>query len=77
MQTKEEIQSAFKTVQAIAEAIREVKEIPSGHLYAQVMGKLSLDQYNQILSILKGAGLIQVDGFHLIKWIAPDMVVKS
>ena len=69
MATKQEIEATFQTVKAIAEAIRDLGSVPSGHLYARVMGVLSLDQYNQIIGILKRQGLIE-ESYHELKWIA-------
>ena len=70
METRTQEQEAtFQTVLAIAEAIRSLGTVPSGHLYARVMGKLSLDQYNQIIGMLKRQGLISETHYEL-KWIA-------
>ena len=66
----EKVKSAVRVIQAVAEAIRELKEIPSGHLYAQLMGKMSLDTYNQIIATLKNAGLVKEE-FHYLTWIEP------
>ena len=55
-------------IKAIADAIKELKEVPSGHLYARLMGKLSLDQYNTVIEILTDAKWIKVE-YHLITWI--------
>ena len=63
-----DVLNAYPTLKAIAEAIREFKEIPSGHLYAHLMGKFSLDTYNGILDLFKKLGLIKVE-YHLITWI--------
>jgi hypothetical protein len=61
---------------AIAEAIREAGEIPSGTLYALVLGKVDYDGYQKLLGILKGAGLIQVMPSHMVKWVGPDIRAK-
>lgn len=66
----DETKTALAYVKAIAEAIQEAKEIPSGHLYAVLMDKMSLDQYNQIIGILKRTGLVTED-HHLLKWNEP------
>ena len=50
----------------IAFAIREAGRIPSGHLYASLMGAMGLVKYNAILAHLKSAGLITVTGSHEI-----------
>lgn len=39
--------------------------IPSGHLYAMVMGHLDLDTYNKFIQALKDAGKITESGFVL------------
>jgi len=51
----------------VAEAIREAGEIPSGHLYAQLMGRLSLDLYNEMVATMKRAGLIEETN-HVLKY---------
>ena len=48
----------FTAVLAIAEAIRELGSVPSGHLYAQVINHLSLDQYESAIQILVGQKLV-------------------
>ena len=57
--TNTEVKAAFGILQAVAEAIRELGEVPSGHLYANLMSKLSLAQFKQVLGVLKGAGLVR------------------
>lgn len=46
---------------AIGKTVRDAGDagIPSGHIYARLMGALSLDQYNQIISILVKSGIIE------------------
>ena len=66
--TKEQVSAAIRTTQAVAEAIRELKEVPSGQLYARLMSVLSLSQYNQIIDVLKKAGVVS-ESNHLLKWI--------
>lgn len=55
-------------VLAVEEAIRDAGEIPSGHLYAALMGHMTLDQYNTIISVLKKAGKIE-EKFNMLKYI--------
>lgn len=68
-----QINAAIRVIRDVSETIRELKEVPSGHLYARLMGILTLEQYEQVLDILKGAKLIQVDGSHLIRWAGPEI----
>ena len=65
-------QTAVKCVALIAEAIREAREIPSGHLYAQVMGIMPLEVYSDIIAIVKRAGLVSESG-HMLKWVGPQI----
>lgn len=66
MPTLEQTREALKVVQAVAEAIRELKTVPSGHLYTQLMGKISLDTYNKIITTLKNTGLVEEKAHELI-----------
>ena len=63
---------AFGTVLAIAEAIRGLGSVPSGHLYAQVCCNLTLAQYEEVIRTLKGAGLIS-ETAHELRWIGPEV----
>jgi hypothetical protein len=62
---------AIQTIMAIADAIRELKEVPSGHLYARVMGQLSLDQFQSVVDLLVRAGLVSESRGHLLTWTGP------
>jgi len=65
-------QAAIQAIRAIADAIRALGTVPSGHLYSNsVMAFMTLDQYNQVLGMLTRAQLIKVDGSHLITWTGP------
>ena len=61
----------MSVVAIIADAIRELGSVPSGHLYAQVMGHMTLDNYNAIIASLVGTGLVQNNG-HLLTWIGGE-----
>jgi hypothetical protein len=65
--THEQLTQAVEVVAAIGTAIRDLKQVPSGELYAHVMHRLSLADYNNVISTLKNAGLIRVSN-HLITW---------
>lgn len=55
---------------AVADAIRELQEVPSGHLYAGLMSQIDITLYNKVLDTLKGAKLIEAKG-DLLRWIGP------
>lgn len=57
-------------IEAVSDCIRELGSVPSGHLYAQLMSKLNIDQYTAIISFLKDAGLVKESGY-LLTWIGP------
>jgi hypothetical protein len=62
---------------AVAETIRIAGECPSGTVYAALVGRVNLEGYNKILSILKGAGLIAVDASHLVRWTGPTLTGRA
>ncbi len=67
--TKErQVEAAIGIIRAVADAIKELKEVPSGHLYAHLCGNLSLNEYNQIIEILQKSRLIIVKS-NLITWV--------
>jgi hypothetical protein len=66
------IAAAIGIIQALAEAIRELKEVPSGELYAHVMGVMDVHQYERSIGVLKGAGLVEEQN-HLLRWVGPQV----
>ena len=44
-------------IAALAEVICEVRAIPSGHLYAQCMGHMTIEVYEKAIGLLKRAEL--------------------
>ena len=67
--TAVELTAAFDFLKAILETIRELGEVPSGHLYARLADKITVAQYGQVIEILKRAGLVRESGAHLLTWI--------
>lgn len=68
--TKKELADAYKLIIVIADAIREVKEVPAGHLYAMLMARVSLPTFNNIVSTLVKSTLIEKRG-DLLVWKEP------
>lgn len=66
--SNEQIQAAITAVSEIGRVIREVKRIPSGHLYAQLMGVMSLEKYEMVINLLKKTGLVTEQSNELI-WV--------
>lgn len=57
----------YETCKAIYDTIAEAGEegIPSGHLYAMLCGKMSLDVYNNLIGTLKRVGMVE-EKFHVL-----------
>ncbi len=70
--TSAELRAALDLTFAVAETIRELGEVPSGPLYAQLMGKVTYEGYQGLLRTLTNAKLIKVEN-HLIRWVGPTL----
>jgi len=46
---------------------RELREIPAGHLYAHLMGEMSLDEFNEIIKFLVDAKRVEYQSNHLLR----------
>jgi hypothetical protein len=68
---KDVIQARLELARVLGGIIRDIGPIPSGHLYARVMGHLDLFLYNQIIGDLKKAGLV-IEKMHLLIWVGPE-----
>jgi hypothetical protein len=75
--TKQEMHAGIEVIRAVADSIRELKQVPAGHLYAVLMGSMSLDGFNKIIRILKNAGLVREDESHLLHWIEVTPLAAS
>ena len=71
---KQQISAALQIVHAVGEAIQELGSVPSGTLYAGLMGQIRLDRYEQIIGLLKTDGLVEESPDHLLTWIGPKEV---
>lgn len=67
--TREQIESSLAVVRAVAETIRDAKEVPSGTIYAALSAKgCSMTSYESIIRMLVNGGLIRKSG-HVLTWI--------
>ena len=71
MSTTSEAIAVVRIAHAVAETIRELGQVPSGHLYARLMGVMELHQYEQVIGLLVDARLIERGRSHLLRWIGP------
>lgn len=61
---------------AVGECIRDAGPLPSGHLYARLMGKMTLERYQQIIAVLKNAEMVKEE-HHELTWIGPEKETGS
>jgi len=67
--TKEQVVASINLVRTVADIIKELGEVPSGHLYAQLMPyNISLQAYETIIRVILSTGLVQQKN-HLLIWI--------
>jgi hypothetical protein len=66
---KRELGTALRAVTAVADAIRQLRVVPSGHLYGSVMGVLSRESYERVIDLLKDAGVVSEDSQHVLRWV--------
>lgn len=71
--TTEETAATISIVKAVAEAIRDLGQVPSGEFYMRLqvmMPTFTLGGYQAIIRIIEEMGLIDTKN-HLITWIGP------
>ena len=68
--TREQITAAIEMAKAVGDTIRDLGSVPSGELYARLMGHMTLNTYNMLIERLKGAGVVKEEA-HLLTWIGP------
>lgn len=60
--------AALAIVLAVGEAIKELGSVPNGHLYARLMGQMSLETYNKVIGLLVKTGAVKNEN-HLLTWV--------
>lgn len=60
--------AALAIVLAVGEAIKELGSVPNGHLYAHMMGQMSLETYNKVIGVLKNTGAVKEEN-HVLTWV--------
>lgn len=67
----DEAKAAIEICSAVYSALLEAPEgYPSGHLYAHLCGKMSLDGYESMIGMMSRAGMVRKDG-DLLFAVAP------
>ena len=64
--TKAQLSAAFQATVAVAQTIRELKQVPSGVLYAQLMDLIDLPKFNALIQILKDTGRVVEENYMLV-----------
>jgi len=67
MPTERQIDLALEALRALADCIKELKEVPSGHLYIRVMSRMDIDVYEVLIGKLISSGLVEKKN-HLLIW---------
>jgi hypothetical protein len=60
--------AVIEVLMAVADAIKELKAVPSGHLYAALMGKMDIQSYEAIIRTLVNTKLVARRG-DLLVWV--------
>ena len=68
MTTQAEVSAAVGVLVAVGEVIKAKGRVPSGELYAHMMGHMSLETYNKVIGLLTKVGAVKVEN-HEIIWI--------
>lgn len=66
------IQGTIQIVAAVGQAIADLGSVPSGHLYAHMMGHMDLESFNNVIGMLKKAKLVE-ESNHLLTWVGPKL----
>lgn len=78
--TPEQRRVAILFIQTIADCIRDLGEVPSGHLYAHLMAmpglsNMSASDFQALIGHLKQARLVK-ESNHLLTWIGPKAATR-
>lgn len=63
----------LKLLEALTRVLSEVGEVPSGTVYSALIGKVTLADYQAVLSLMERIGVIKVDSNHMIRWTGPKL----
>lgn len=71
MLSQKHVDAAVGIAMAMAEAIRDLGQVPAGHLYAMVCSKVTLQQFDSLIAVLARSGLVRREASHLLVWTGP------
>lgn len=67
---EKQLTTAVQMIKAVADAIRELEEVPNGVLHAHLIGTLDFNTYSTIIDRLKATGLV-VERNNVLVWVEP------
>lgn len=67
--TREEFRAVIQALLALADAIRELREVPAGHLYAHVASYMTADQFNRAVDLFIRAKVVERRN-NVLYWVA-------
>jgi len=70
---KKGVTDALQITVALAETIRELKEVPAGKLYAALMTRIDHETFERLVKTLEGAGLVKRERSGMLRWIGPEV----
>lgn len=65
---KNGVKAYIETIRAVGECVRDLGQVPAGVLYAQLMGRISLERFEAIINLLVSAKVVRRDN-HLLTYI--------
>ena len=71
------MKAAVRVTSAIASAIRELGSVPAGTLYSNLIGRMSLDTFEQIIGLLVREKLVARSESHLLTWTGEAQLQPS
>jgi hypothetical protein len=66
------VKAALGIIKTVAELIQALGQVPSGELYARLMGHMDIDTYQSIIKTLKNCDLVKDAGMHMLVWVGPE-----
>lgn len=71
--TPEQINTLLDLVHALADTIRDLGQVPSGHLYAAIVDSYDFNAYGVAINILTRSGLVKQLSNHMLVWTGPKV----
>lgn len=73
---EKDIAVAVQLAVAIGESIQELGSVPSGHLYARLMDRMTIEDYEAAIGLLIRTRLVRREPFHLLVWAGSEPIKR-